>query len=177
MSNRGYTKAIGAIFSNWELVKDEILLPNRKAGSGNGTVHIYLLEDNMNMFRECFPDYIKKFNLSPESAEKDCPQIQHFVLTSNILTVAGFAYNHYRCDANVFNYSDYVNKVIKQDDKVDLLFDRVKKGIIELIAKDAANGEQATDLLMVAKYFERIGDHATNIAEWVLFSITGVHNS
>ncbi len=68
-------------------------------------------------------------------------------------------------------------QVIKQDDKVDLLFDRVKKGIIELIAKDAANGEQATDLLMVAKYFERIGDHATNIAEWVLFSITGVHNS
>ena len=68
-------------------------------------------------------------------------------------------------------------QVIKQDDKVDLLFDRVKKGIIELIAKDATNGEQAADLLMVAKYFERIGDHATNIAEWVLFSITGVHNS
>ena len=68
-------------------------------------------------------------------------------------------------------------QVIKQDDKVDLLFDRVKKGIIELIAKDAANGEQATDLLMVAKYFERIGDHATNIAEWVLFSITGVHKA
>lgn len=127
MSNRGYTKAIGAIFSNWELVKDEILLPNRKAGSGNGTVHIYLLEDNMNMFRECFPDYIKKFNLSPESAEKDCPQIQHFVLTSNILTVAGFAYNHYRCDANVFNYSDYVNKVIKQDDNGMLVFNSLFK--------------------------------------------------
>ena len=68
-------------------------------------------------------------------------------------------------------------QVIKQDDKVDLLFDRVKKGIIELIAKDATNGEQAADLLMVAKYFERIGDHATNIAEWVLFSITGVHKA
>lgn len=127
MSNRGYTKAIGAIFSNWELVKDEILLPNRKAGSGNGTVHIYLLEDNMNMFRECFPDYINKFKLSPESAEKDCPQIQHFVLTSNILTVAGFAYNHYRCDANVFNYSEYVNEVIKQDDNGMLFFNSLFK--------------------------------------------------
>lgn len=127
MSNRGYTKAIGAIFSNWELVKDEILLPNRKAGSGNGTVHIYLLEDNMNMFRECFPDYINKFKLSPESAEKDCPQIQHFVLTSNILTVAGFAYNHYRCDANVFNYSEYVNEVIKQDDNGMLVFNSLFK--------------------------------------------------
>ncbi len=127
MSNRGYTKAIGSIFSNWELVKDEILLPNRKAGSGNGTVHIYLLEDNMNMFRECFPDYINKFKLSPESAEKDCPQIQHFVLTSNILTVAGFAYNHYRCDANVFNYSEYVNEVIKQDDNGMLVFNSLFK--------------------------------------------------
>lgn len=47
--------------------------------------------------------------------------------------------------------------------------------MIELINKDTKNGEQATDLLMIAKYFERIGDHATNIAEWVIFSITGEH--
>ena len=127
MSNRGYTRAIGAIFSNWELVKDEILLPNRKAGSGNGTVHIYLLEDNMNIFKECFPEYIKRFRESPESAEKDCPHIQHFVLTSNILTVAGFAYNHYRCDANVFNYSEFVNKVMKQDDNGILVFNSLFK--------------------------------------------------
>ncbi len=45
--------------------------------------------------------------------------------------------------------------------------------MIELIKKDSANGEQAIDLLMVAKYFERIGDHAVNIAEWVVYSITG----
>lgn len=66
-------------------------------------------------------------------------------------------------------------EVIQQDDKVDELFLQVKKYIIESIAKDPSNGEQATDLLMVAKYFERIGDHATNIAEWVIFSITGNH--
>ena len=44
-----------------------------------------------------------------------------------------------------------------------------------MIHQDSANGSQAMDLYMVAKYFERIGDHATNIAEWVEFSVTGVH--
>lgn len=62
-------------------------------------------------------------------------------------------------------------KVIDHDDVVDNLFDEVKKDIIDLILKDPEDGEEATDLLMVAKYFERIGDHATNIAEWVIYSI------
>lgn len=61
--------------------------------------------------------------------------------------------------------------VIAHDDIVDGLFADTKKELIELIHKDKNNGEQATDLLMVAKYFERIGDHATNLAEWVIFSI------
>ena len=61
--------------------------------------------------------------------------------------------------------------VIGHDDIVDLLFAETKTDLIELIHKDKNNGEQATDLLMVAKYFERIGDHATNLAEWVIFSI------
>ena len=65
--------------------------------------------------------------------------------------------------------------VISHDDVVDDLFDTVKKELIHLIHENAENGEQAADLLMVAKYFERIGDHATNIAEWVIFSITGKH--
>lgn len=63
------------------------------------------------------------------------------------------------------------NGVIIHDDKVDELFAETKTDLIELIHKDKNNGEQATDLLMVAKYFERIGDHATNLAEWVIFSI------
>lgn len=61
--------------------------------------------------------------------------------------------------------------VIAHDDIVDELFAETKKELIDLIHKDKNNGEQATDLLMVAKYFERIGDHATNLAEWVIFSI------
>ena len=62
-------------------------------------------------------------------------------------------------------------EVIRHDDIVDDLFDKNKADIIELIRHDPEKGEQATDMLMVAKYFERIGDHATNIAEWVIFAL------
>ena len=61
--------------------------------------------------------------------------------------------------------------VIAHDDIVDELFADTKRELIELIHQDKNNGEQAADLLMVAKYFERIGDHATNLAEWCIFSI------
>lgn len=62
-------------------------------------------------------------------------------------------------------------KVIAHDDVIDDLFDEVKQDLIELIREKPDSGEQAADMLMVAKYFERIGDHATNIAEWVIFSL------
>ena len=62
-----------------------------------------------------------------------------------------------------------------RDDVIDAMFDDTKKEVIELIQNNGAGAEVATDLLMVAKYFERIGDHATNIAEWVIFSINGTH--
>ena len=65
------------------------------------------------------------------------------------------------------------NWVIDRDDVVDDLFDTVKSELIEAIRQNADNGEAATDLLMAAKYFERIGDHATNIAQWAIFAITG----
>lgn len=66
-------------------------------------------------------------------------------------------------------------RVLEEDDLVDDLFLRVKKDIIRIIAEGGENGEYYTDLLMIAKYLERIGDHATNISEWVIFSITGKH--
>ena len=65
--------------------------------------------------------------------------------------------------------------VMEYDDKVDNLFDCVKDELVRLISEDRANGEFCIDLLMIAKYLERIGDHAVNIAEWVEYSITGVH--
>lgn len=80
-------------------------------------------------------------------------------------------------DAYVKKDLDMAEAVIAYDDIVDDLFIKVKKDLIELIHEDKNNGEQAIDLMMVAKYFERIGDHAVNIAEWVVFSITGKHKN
>lgn len=68
-------------------------------------------------------------------------------------------------------------EVIGRDDRVDELFAEIKDELIDLIHQDTNNGAQAADFLMIAKYLERIGDHATNIAEWVIFSITGQHKS
>ena len=70
---------------------------------------------------------------------------------------------------------EIANQVIKHDDVVDDLFKEIKKQVIKLINENPEEGEQVADILMIAKYFERIGDHATNIAEWVIFSITGKH--
>ena len=70
---------------------------------------------------------------------------------------------------------DLARAVRAQDDQVDALFDQIKKELIALIAVDAASGELWLDLIMVAKYLERIGDHATNVAEWVEYGITGIH--
>ena len=78
-------------------------------------------------------------------------------------------------DAYVRQDLELAQAVLNHDDIVDAYFDRVKKNLIDMIAKNPEDGEFALDLLMIAKYFERIGDHATNIAEWVVFSVTGVH--
>ena len=66
--------------------------------------------------------------------------------------------------------------VIEYDDVVDEMFEENKKQLIDYISKNGGEGgKEAIDLIMVAKYLERIADHATNIAEWVEFSITGIH--
>ncbi|MBQ8786575.1 MAG: phosphate signaling complex protein PhoU [Oscillospiraceae bacterium] len=80
-------------------------------------------------------------------------------------------------DAYVKKDTELAKSVIVHDDKVDKYFDRIKGSLIKMIAEDPENGEYALDLLMIAKYFERIGDHATNIAEWVIFSVTGEHKN
>jgi len=101
--------------------------------------------------------YIKKLEHIPQMAEA----------TSKMVTES--------IEAFVKRDLDLALQVIEYDDVVDGLFDTIKSDLIELIQTDSANGEQAIDLIMIAKYFERIGDHATNIAEWVVFSITGKH--
>ena len=78
-------------------------------------------------------------------------------------------------DAFVKKDVELAKKVIAQDDVVDDYFSEIKHGIIALLAEGAIDGESMLDFLMISKYLERIGDHATNIAEWVIYSVTGTH--
>lgn len=78
-------------------------------------------------------------------------------------------------DAYVERSLDKAHKVVEQDDLVDKLFISAKKDLIDLVHADKANGEQALEFMMIIRYLERIGDHTTNIAEWVEFAITGIH--
>ena len=78
-------------------------------------------------------------------------------------------------DAYVNQDVELAKAVSEYDDIVDDAFARVKQTLIKMISENNADGEYAVDLLMIAKYFERIGDHAVNIAEWVEFSVSGVH--
>ena len=78
-------------------------------------------------------------------------------------------------DAYVKRDMTLAQSAINRDDEVDEQFDRIKQELIGMIAQNPHEGEYALDVLMIAKYFERIGDHAVNIAEWVIFSVTGEH--
>lgn len=78
-------------------------------------------------------------------------------------------------DSYVQKNTDLAKAVIAADDKVDEYFKKVKRELIEAVRSGNDNAEVLLDLLMIAKYFERIGDHAENVAEWVIYAITGVH--
>ena len=80
-------------------------------------------------------------------------------------------------DAYVRQDLSLAKQVMEYDDVVDSFFNQIKTDILTRIAQKPTEGEYALDLLMIAKYFERIGDHCTNIAEWVEFSVTGIHRS
>lgn len=82
---------------------------------------------------------------------------------------------HRAIDAYVQRDVKLAEKVIAQDDAVDDLFLDVKRELVEQIRKKPDCGMAALDMLMIAKYFERIGDHATNVAEWVQYAVTGLY--
>ena len=106
--------------------------------------------------------------LSKESYIKKIDHIQQMAKETMVMLVQSV-------EAFVNKDMDKARTVIVHDDVVDDLFNKVKAELIAMIHEDVNAGEQASDLLMAAKYFERIGDHATNISEWVIFSITGQH--
>lgn len=106
--------------------------------------------------------------LSKESYIKKLDHIQQMAKETMVMLVQSV-------EAFVNKDMDKARAVIVHDDVVDDLFNKVKAELIAMIHEDVNAGEQASDLLMAAKYFERIEDHATNISEWVIFSITGQH--
>lgn len=97
-------------------------------------------------------------------------QIDKFEHISKMATETMIMLNH-SIEAYVEKNVIKAKEVIEHDDIVDDLFVEAKKDVIELILNNPGEGEEATDILMIAKYFERIGDHATNIAEWVIYSL------
>lgn len=97
-------------------------------------------------------------------------QIDKFEHISKMATETMIMLNH-SIEAYVEKDVIKAKEVIEHDDIVDDLFVEAKKDVIELILNNPGEGEEATDILMIAKYFERIGDHATNIAEWVIYSL------
>ena len=78
-------------------------------------------------------------------------------------------------DAFVARDLNLAQKVIAEDDEIDGMFVHVRDELINMLKREEGSPEAVIDVLMIAKYFERIGDHATNIAEWVVFSFTGKH--
>lgn len=96
---------------------------------------------------------------------------------ADIAVMADTAIEMVRCSIDSFVKSniELAKDVIIKDDKVDELFVRIKEDLISSVAEDRSCGEYFADILMIAKYLERISDHAVNIAEWVIFSITGEH--
>ena len=97
-------------------------------------------------------------------------QIDKFEHISQMATETMIMLNH-SIEAYVEKNVIKAKEVIEHDDIVDDLFVEAKKDVIELILNSPIEGEGATDILMIAKYFERIGDHATNIAEWIIYSL------
>ena len=97
-------------------------------------------------------------------------QIDKFEHISQMATETMIMLNH-SIEAYVEKNVIKAKEVIEHDDIVDDLFVEAKKDVIELILNSPSEGEGATDILMIAKYFERIGNHATNIAEWVIYSL------
>lgn len=109
----GYTEFVTDIFGNWENVKDEVLLPERKAGTANGTVHVFLGQNNTSTFERCFHEYYQQV-YSVKNPDLNIPVVKHVFLCSNILSMFGFAsrFIYHSTREHLEDYSkDFFNKI------------------------------------------------------------------
>ena len=105
MSQRGFNEFIADIFSDWESVKDELLEPDKKEGSGNGTVHVYLKQASYDVLKSCFPIYFKKVETVEDT--NDAPIIKHYFSTTNIISMFGFVCKFYldQTHVNIYDFT------------------------------------------------------------------------
>ncbi|HAL74065.1 MAG TPA: phosphate transport system regulatory protein PhoU [Clostridiales bacterium] len=104
-----------------------------------------------------------------------CKNTERITIPHEIVTIANLALNmlHGALDAYVAHDEEKATSVISMDDKVDDLYNRLKSYLVHLMSVDSANVGQLVEMLLIAKYVERIADHAQNVAEWVVFHIQG----
>lgn len=93
MLSFGYKHFVCDLFANWESVKDELLLSERKTGTGNGTIHVFLGQNNYEILKKCFPAYFESVE-NHGSTDEDAPVIKHFFSCSNVISMLGFTYEY-----------------------------------------------------------------------------------
>jgi phosphate transport system protein len=104
-------------------------------------------------------------------------KMKRVMVHHDLITMAGISKDMIRggLDAYVTRNLDLADEIIRKDDRVDELYEKLKEELVHLMAVDPSNIEQYVEMLLICKYFERIADHAQNVAEWVVFFVNGEH--
>ena len=127
MEVSGYDKFVCNIFQDWEFVKDEMLLPERKAGSGNGTIHVYLQSNNLASLEKCFPKYFASKKRGLNISDRDCPIVEHYCHVPNLVALASSTYLYYSCDKQVFDLIEYLKDVLAIEEGGLIKFESIFK--------------------------------------------------
>lgn len=127
MELNGYDEFVCEFFPEWEYVKDEMLLPERKAGSGNGTVHVYLQQNNIASLEKCFQRYFSNKKRGQNIGDDECPIIEHYCFVANLVSLASTTYQYYGYNDQVFNLLDYLKEVLAMEQGGFIRFESIFK--------------------------------------------------
>lgn len=127
MEANGYNVFVCDLFPDWEFVKDEMLLPERKTGTGNGTVHVYLQQENIGPLTKCFSSYISRYKRGQKIGDEECPSVTHFCLVSNLISLASSTYQYYGCNDLTFSLVEYLKEVLAYEQDGFFRFESIFK--------------------------------------------------
>lgn len=127
MEANGYNEFVCNLFPDWEFVKDEMLIPERKTGTGNGTVHIYLQQENLNPLTKCFSSYISSYKRGQKLGDDECPSVTHFCQVSNLISLASSTYQYYGCNDLAFNLVEYLKELLAYEQDGFFRFESIFK--------------------------------------------------